>query len=273
MTLERIPRYLAGHDIPWLTTARESAFQRFAAHGLPTRREEEWKYTDVSMIGKRTSLAPDNIPPDPSSEARLFAWALAQENAHLMVFVNGHYSSELSALGELPPGVRLESLADLLDGPADLPEMLFDQQHENTIFAALNNALATDGAVLNLAAGAVLEKPLYLLFIASGHGTASTRAILFSQARARALRSSNIISACWMCTILPMRCRRSASVLMPKCTIASCCRKARTLFMLPEYTRNRQRQPLCLAFVCAGRAPWPQRHHLASERTGLPVHL
>lgn len=172
IALERMPRYLAGHAVPWLTAARQSAYQRFAAHGLPTRREEEWKYTDVSLIGKRASLAPDNIPPDPSSEARLFAWALAEEGVHLMVFVNGHYSSELSALDALPGGVRLDSLADLLEGEADLPDTFFDQQHEHTIFTALNNALTTDGAVLRLSPGTVLERPLYLLFIASGHGTA-----------------------------------------------------------------------------------------------------
>lgn len=172
MALERVPQFLAGHGVSWVTEMRQSAFERFAAHGLPTRREEEWKYTDVSAIGKRASLAPDNIPPDPSSEAALFAWTLAQENVHLMVFVNGHYSDELSALGELPAGVRLESLADLLDGAADLPQALFGRQHEHTIFAALNDALATDGAVLRLAPGTVLEKPVYLLFVASGHGTA-----------------------------------------------------------------------------------------------------
>lgn len=171
-TLERVPQFLAGHGVPWLAKARQSAFERFAAHGFPTRREEEWKYTDVSALGKRASLAPDNIPPDPSSEAALFAWTLAQENLHLMVFVNGHYSDELSALGELPAGARLESLADLLDAGADLPQALFDQQHEHTVFAALNNALTTDGAVLRLASGVTLEKPVYLLFVASGHNTA-----------------------------------------------------------------------------------------------------
>jgi Fe-S cluster assembly protein SufD len=187
MALARVPQCLAGRAVPWLSRARQLAFERFAAHGLPTRREEEWKYTDVGAIGKRASLAPDNIPPDPSFEARLFAWTLAQENVHLMVFVNGHYSSELSAPGELPPGARLDSLADLLDGTADLPETLFDEQHEHTIFAALNNALATDGAVLNLAAGAVLEKPLYLLFVASGHGSAIyPRNILIAGEGARA---------------------------------------------------------------------------------------
>jgi Fe-S cluster assembly protein SufD len=172
IALERVPQYLAGHDVPWIISERRSAFERFAAHGFPTRREEEWKYTDVSAIGRRTSLAPDNIPPDPSAEAALFAWALAQENVHLMVFVNGHYSSELSALGNLPAGARLESLGDLLDGGAEFPEQFFDEPHEHTIFAALNNALMTDGAVLRIDPGTVIEKPVYLLFIASGRGSA-----------------------------------------------------------------------------------------------------
>lgn len=172
MALELVPQHLAGHSVPWMTAARQSAFERFEEHGFPTKREEEWKYTDVAAIGKRTSLAPDNIPPDPSSEAALFAWTLAQENMHLLVFVNGHFSSELSAVGELPSGARLESLSDVLDANADLPQTLFDQQHEHTVFAALNTALTTDGAVLQLAPGVVLEKPVYLLFVASGRGTA-----------------------------------------------------------------------------------------------------
>src|SRR5271169_2700174 len=172
MDLVRLPQHLAGHDVPWVTKARQSAFERFAAHGFPTRREEEWKYTDLSAIGKRASLAPDNIPPDPSFEGRLYAWTLSQESTYLMVFVNGHYSSDLSRIGELPAGAGMTSFAELLDDGANLPESFFDQQHEHTILAALNNAFATDGAVLNLAPGTVLDKPIYLLYIASGQSAA-----------------------------------------------------------------------------------------------------
>lgn len=159
---------LPGHDLPWLVSARQSAFERFTAHGFPARREEEWKYTDMSAIGKRASLAP--APRDPATDAA--ARILSQGSGHLMVFVDGHYSGELSAVGKLPAGVRLASLADRLNDAADLPKALFDQSHEHTIFAALNNAFATDGAVLNLAPGTVLETPVYLLFIASGKGAA-----------------------------------------------------------------------------------------------------
>lgn len=171
--LGRVPQALAGHDVPWVAEARQSAFARFAVKGFPTRREEEWKYTDVSVLAKRASLAPDHIPPDPSSEAALYAWTLSQQGIHLMVFVNGHYSEELSMPGKLAPGVQLLNLADMLDEGAELPRPFFEAQREHTIFAALNNAFATDGAVLSLAPGTLLEEPIYLLFIASGHGVAT----------------------------------------------------------------------------------------------------
>ncbi|HEY3328150.1 MAG TPA: Fe-S cluster assembly protein SufD [Novimethylophilus sp.] len=167
---EHVSLALAGHDVPWVVDARQSAFERFKAHGFPSRREEEWKYTDVSVLSRRASLLPDNIPPDAPSEAALYAWMLSQQNVHLMVFINGHYSPELSCPGNLGPGVRLESFADMLDDAAELPQALFDQQHEHTVFDALNTAFSTDGAVLRLAPGARLEMPVYLLFIASGYG-------------------------------------------------------------------------------------------------------
>jgi Fe-S cluster assembly protein SufD len=170
---QHIPPYQAGQDVPWLSKARQAAFERFMAQGLPTRRDEEWKYTDLAAIGKRASLIPDTIPHDPSHDAALFAWSLAQENVHLMVFVNGVYAAGLSALGKIPRGVKLENLAHLLNGKADLPEAYFGHLHEHTVFTALNNAYASDGAVLQMAPGTVLEHPVYLLFIGSGPNTSS----------------------------------------------------------------------------------------------------
>lgn len=172
MNLQHVPHMLAGYDTPWVLAARQSAFERFSLRGFPARRDEEWKYTDVTPIGRRTSLAPDTIPPEPSSDAKLLAWTLAGEGMHLMVFVNGHYDDMLSTVGYLPSGVRLESLAKLLDNGNRLPEKFFDQHYEHTVFSSLNNAFTTGGAMLVVPDNVVLEAPIYLLFIASGHGEA-----------------------------------------------------------------------------------------------------
>lgn len=172
MQLELVPQGLAGHDIPGVVQARREALARFTEHGFPTRREEEWKYTDVSVLGRRGSLVPDNIPPDPPAEAAMYAWALAQENCHLMVFLNGHYSDLLSHLDGLPPEVSLESLADLMEEKGKLSQNLLAPRPEQTVFAELNAALATDGAVLMLPPHAAVDAPIYLLFISCGHGAA-----------------------------------------------------------------------------------------------------
>lgn len=182
-----VPESLAGHDVPWVAEARHSALSRFMEHGFPTRRDEDWKYTDVSMLSKRASLAPDHIPLDLPSTAALHAWTLSQQVTHFMVFVNGHYSVELSAQGELPSGVEFLSLATMWDDSAELLQPFFEAQQEHTIFAALNNAFTTDGAVLLLAPGAKLEQPIYQLFIACGHGTAIyPRNLVLAGAGARA---------------------------------------------------------------------------------------
>ncbi len=170
MALEPVWQSLAGHDVPWVSHARQSAFERFSARGFPSRADEEWKYTEVSAISKRISLAPGISSGSPSVETAHYARILTQDTTHLMVFVDGHYSSGLSRIDELPMGVRLTSLAGLLKAGDKLPESLFDQRHEHTPFTALNNAFATDGAVLDLAPGTVLDTPIYLLFIASGEG-------------------------------------------------------------------------------------------------------
>lgn len=170
LALQQVPQALAGHDVSWVREARQAAFERFAAHGFPTRREEEWKYTDLSVLARRASLAPDNIPPDAPAEAALHAWVLSRQNVHLMVFVNGHYSPELSYPRNLGAGARLESLADMLDDTAELPPDLFDALHEHSVLDALNNAFTTDGAVLRLEPGVKLKTPVYLLYIASGYG-------------------------------------------------------------------------------------------------------
>src|SRR3546814_14433951 len=35
---------LPGQDLPWLSSLRQSALARFTAMGLPTPRQESWKY-------------------------------------------------------------------------------------------------------------------------------------------------------------------------------------------------------------------------------------
>src|SRR5574337_164711 len=156
---------LPGHRLPWLRRARARALERFVDLGLPTLRDEEWKYTSVAALEKRAfDFAPAAVSVSPDLVA---AQALA--GAHLLVFVDGRFAPALSRPGELPSGVRLGGLASALaEHPEGLEAWLQDEGETPAHgFAALNTALWADGAYLELAPGVVLEQPVHLLFVAT----------------------------------------------------------------------------------------------------------
>ena len=147
--------------------ARLNAFERYRASGLPSRRDEDWKYTDVSAIARRATLEPAGTAP-PLTEDLL---RHIEQSPPGLVFIDGHYAAELSARFELPAGATLVSLADGLDAN-DIPEALFDPVLERTPFDALNSAFANCGIALGIAPGTTLAEPLRLLFVASGNDAA-----------------------------------------------------------------------------------------------------
>ncbi|MEW6312967.1 MAG: Fe-S cluster assembly protein SufD [Pseudomonadota bacterium] len=176
LSAARLPQTLPGARAAWLWQARQAALERFAARGLPTTRDEEWKYTDVAAVGKRASLAPERVGTDEKASVVALEFAqecaLPQPGARRLVFVNGYYEPALSAAGTLPDGVRLGSLAQTLGAGDDDLSAFFAPAAEHTVFANLNTAFATDGAVLHLTPGTAVDAPIYLLFIATAEAGA-----------------------------------------------------------------------------------------------------
>ncbi len=150
---------------------REAALERFSALGFPGTRLEDWKYTDVRPIAEGR-FTPEPSAPTPALEPASFAAQFfAGLEAHRMVFVDGRYAPSLSAAaGRLPTGAVLTNLAaQLARDPARLAESLerTAEVAHSQAFEALNTAFFTDGALLELAPGTVLDKPLHLVFIAT----------------------------------------------------------------------------------------------------------
>lgn len=167
---ERIALTLPGQRLSWLQSARLAALERFAEQGLPTPRQEDWKYTRVNLIEQ------GDFTPLPSADVTLAQQQqideLALAGAYLMVFVDGYYRPELSQLTGLPDRVQLTSVADGLDSePAELePWLELDNAKGTTAFGQLNHAFFNDGAWLRLQAGVVLNETIHLLFLASRSG-------------------------------------------------------------------------------------------------------
>ncbi|MFQ5582413.1 MAG: Fe-S cluster assembly protein SufD [Mariprofundaceae bacterium] len=155
-----------------LQAVREQARQAFEASGIPTTRQEEWKYTDV-----KRAIAPfvDALSTDVSSKelsgevhADWLAAQMVPEQTHRLVFVDGEFSPALSNPGALPEGVSVYAFSE-----ADDVDLSLSEGPLVNGFTHLNLAGFRDGAVIDVDAGVTMDTPLCLMFVDSGAGAVS----------------------------------------------------------------------------------------------------
>ena len=166
---ERFREEPGGVGAAWLRALREEAIGRFAESGFPNSRSEEWRHTNVAPIVRTLFRRPEPRPLGPPELARLttlsFGAALHGPRA---VFVNGRLDPPLSSLPSTP-GLRVRSLREAL---ASEPERLAGvlgalAPSARGAFVALNTAFLEDGALVELAPGAVLSEPVHLIYLSA----------------------------------------------------------------------------------------------------------
>ncbi len=146
---------------------REDAFAGFEVRGLPHRRLETWRYTDLrGLLREARPLAESAVVSD-AVRARLAELAL---DGVRLVLVDGVFVPELSTLEGLPEGLIVHSLADaLVSGRDDLARILSGPGVASSDAGLmLNTALMRDGVFIEIAAGTELAQPLTILSLASG---------------------------------------------------------------------------------------------------------
>ena len=151
---------------------RQAAFGRFAELGLPTTKDEDWKYTSLAPLGQ--------IQFEPAAETNLptieqldrLAGGPHGDGGVRLVFVDGRHRPELSSRVAGGVGAFIGSLRTAI---AERPELVerelarhVDYQHD--ALTALNTAFIEDGAFIHLPAGNVLPAPIHLLFVSTAQG-------------------------------------------------------------------------------------------------------
>lgn len=156
---------------PAVVEARREAIRRFGASGLPHRRIEEWKYTDLRNTWKDVlPLGLDDTAKVTIADVIVALGPLAHVDAYRIAFVNGRYRPELSLL-QGADGLQATPLSSVLPGAPDkVANGLFATTAESDALVALNTAFMTDGAVVRIADGAKLDKPLLMVFLRAGEG-------------------------------------------------------------------------------------------------------
>jgi Fe-S cluster assembly protein SufD len=178
ITAESKERYLAafeqsqsngnGAAPAWLKELRRDGIASFAAQGFPTTKNEEWKYTSVEPIASlplaQTQGSERRVDTD-----EILARSFADTACPRLVFINGVWAREFSFVQDLPRGVRLASLAELIkqDAPLLSEQLGRHANYRRQAFVALNTAFMGDGAVVVIPPGCCLAQPIYLIYASS----------------------------------------------------------------------------------------------------------
>jgi Fe-S cluster assembly protein SufD len=155
-------RYRAAFDARWpmgdvLVELRRAALERFVAAGFPTQRQEDWKYTNLRRLEART------FAPATSAAVGVGGW-IANAGTRI-VLVNGHWMPALSTIEAQLPGMTLLTLKQWFEHePAAVAAFIAQTSRaQPTALEDLNLAFFEDGVVLDLAAGAKPDQPIYIV--------------------------------------------------------------------------------------------------------------
>jgi Fe-S cluster assembly protein SufD len=156
-------------SLSWLNQLRGNAVDRVGALTVPTTRDEDWRFTDISPLTKLTfhptqgavQLAPATVE----------QWSIPEAAARL-VFVDGAYSPDHSFNRA---GLTVENLASGLTqhGMAVQAHLGRYAEFEHNAFTALNTAFLHDGALIVAPQDMAFAAPVHPLYIATGKNAAS----------------------------------------------------------------------------------------------------
>ncbi|HEU4854161.1 MAG TPA: Fe-S cluster assembly protein SufD [Nitrosospira sp.] len=177
--LQGQPR-LPASPLAWFNQLRANAVDHAGRLKLPTTRDEEWRFTDLSPLARQSFQPAHAAAALQAADVEHFSVA---EAAIRLVFVDGKYMSQLSTPAERlgNRGLIVTNLSAAITANAEAIEPHLGQyaRFEDNLFAALNTAFLHDGALVIVPRGAAIDTPVHVLLIATQPEVASHPRCLF----------------------------------------------------------------------------------------------
>lgn len=168
--LEKAGQADASLSLPqWAVDLRQQQWEAFVKNGLPTRRDERWKYADLSFLTNKPFSTAPTIEADRFLDV-INQHRLQRGESILLVFINGYFQPTLSDLAKLPKDVIACSMMTAMQQQADLVKAhwLSPSDARHYPFVSLNTALSLDGLFFYLPKACELTAPIHLLSLIVG---------------------------------------------------------------------------------------------------------
>lgn len=180
------------HPESILNYIRKEGFNTFNKTGLPTFKNEEWKYTFISNLFKKEYRFSEEKTESTLSNSEINSARLPGfENANELVFVNGKYMPSLSTIRSSEKQLIILPLEEAAIGA--YKDLVNEHLNKSSLFIkdgihALNTSFIYGGVFIYINKNQVLEHPLYLYHILNtkeNHALAQPRSLIYVEESAK----------------------------------------------------------------------------------------
>ncbi|MGD2034817.1 MAG: Fe-S cluster assembly protein SufD [Bacteroidales bacterium] len=145
---------------------RKQALGNFQKLGIPTKKNEDYRYTDLMTYLKGDysyEIAPVKFSVDLEE---LFRCDIPELNTHIVLVLNGFFYQK-NKLNKLPDGVIITSLAEASLKYPEIVNKHYAQYADTSLdsLAALNTLFAQDGIFVYVPKNTHIEKPIQIINI------------------------------------------------------------------------------------------------------------
>lgn len=164
---EQFQNTLNGKSNSPIQTLRKEALRSFTLLGFPTPKDEAWKNISLaSLLRIPFALAKYETSQEITLET-IQPFVFDNLKCTQLVFIDGLYAPHLSSQNQLPEGLQVENLANVLDSKPVSENLGHHAKFDLHAFTALNTAFVRDGAFILIPEGMILKIPIHLLFIST----------------------------------------------------------------------------------------------------------
>jgi Fe-S cluster assembly protein SufD len=156
---------ISGNSSPYINSFREAAFERFSGLGIPTKKDEAYKYTNLNIFFDHDYASYFLPVASDFEKAEEFRCDIAELDAHGIVLLNGFYPTINDKLRQLPSGVWIGSLNEAAKKFPEIIERHYGKyaHSETDGLVDLNSAMASDGVFVYVPEGVALSKPVQVV--------------------------------------------------------------------------------------------------------------
>jgi Fe-S cluster assembly protein SufD len=150
---------------PHINSFREQAFKKFSELGVPTKKNEAYRYTNLDLFFNHNYKSYFIPGESDFLKAEEFRCDVTDLDAHGVVLMNGFYPTINGKLRKLPGDITIGSLNAAAKQFPDLVQKHYGRyaKSESDGLVHLNTALASDGVFIYVPGGAVLKKPVQVV--------------------------------------------------------------------------------------------------------------